>query len=218
MSGAPEPPPEPDEMDLGKVHGSILREHQEPGEGRVGVPTWFVLTIMALVFWGGFYLATNGGGFRADGFVPAPFTPAAPLDPATLGRRTFVQNCVICHQADGQGVPRQYPPLAGSEWVLGEGGWRSEHLMAVLLGGLEGPAQVRGATFNGAMPSWRFLRDEQIAAVLTYIRGDWGNAAAPVTVEAVRAARGRMSGRGSAWTQEELRAMPADAAPGGAGH
>ncbi len=203
----------PEEIDLQGVHGSILREHHEPAEGRESVPLWFVSVIMLLVFWGGFYLATNSGGFRADVFVPhrvaRPDPNAPPPAPEELGRRLYVRNCVLCHQATGLGVGMQYPPLAGSEWVVTDGsGWhREEHLVAVLLHGLEGPVEVRGRSYNGAMPPWKLLRDEEIAAVLTYIRSEWGNAAAPVEPEFVAEVRRRTQERRKPWTVGELREM-----------
>ncbi|MGH8046321.1 MAG: c-type cytochrome, partial [Chthoniobacterales bacterium] len=114
-------PRDPNEMDLAKVHGSILREHNEPAEGRESVPLWLVAVVMVFVFWGGIYLAYYSGGFRADAFLPrSDMTgPAIDLnDPAALGKRLYTQNCILCHQASGGGIPGIYPPLAGSEWVL----------------------------------------------------------------------------------------------------
>lgn len=199
------------DLDLQRVHGSILREHNDPEEGRESVPLWLVTGMMLLVFWGGFYLAMNSGGFRADVFVPrqerGPAANATPLAPGELGRRVYVRNCVLCHQATGLGVGTQYPPLAGSEWVLTEpGGWQREHhLIAILLHGMEGPMRVRGRTYNGAMPPWKFLKDEEIAAVLTYIRSEWGNAAPPIEAADVAAVRAQTRERQRVWSAAELR-------------
>lgn len=218
MSGAPDEgefldDARGEEMDLQRVHGSILREHHEPAEGRESVPLWFVTVIMLLVFWGGFYLATNSGGFRADVFAPhrppRPDPNAPPPTPVELGQRLYVRNCVLCHQATGLGVGEQFPPLAGSEWVTTDGSsWqREEHLIAILLRGMEGPVEVRGRIYNGAMPPWKFLRDEEIAAVLTYIRSAWGNAAPPVDPATVARVRRATQARERAWSAGELRAL-----------
>jgi mono/diheme cytochrome c family protein len=218
-----EPPfrevPQAEEIDLAKVHGSILREHNEPVEGYEAVPFWFVVLIAALVFWGGVYLAMNSGGFRADVFTPSAEPVAANTQP--LGQRIFTQNCVVCHQATGQGIPRVFPPLADSEWVLARDGHGDNHLVAVVLHGLQGPTEVNGQLYNGAMPPWKFLRDEEIAAVLTYIRSQWGNAAPPITPEWVGKVRAQTASRAAPWSQSEVRSLaramqpaPTAAAPG----
>ena len=85
-----------------------------------------------------------------------------------LGRRVY-NNCMACHQRDGLGVAGNYPPLAGSEWVGGS----PAVLSALLLHGLEGVVEVSGETYNQVMPKWSHLTDEQIAAVLTFIRESW---------------------------------------------
>jgi mono/diheme cytochrome c family protein len=171
---------------------------------------------MALVFWGGLYLAYYSGGFREDAFNPRRGLngPVVDLDdPATLGERVFKQNCVLCHQATGLGVSGVYPPLAGSEWVL-DGDWRGDnHLVAILLRGLQGPVAVRGETFNNAMPGWSLLRDDQIAAVLTYIRSRWGNAAPAIPEGFVRQIRAATATHPAQWSPSELRAMAREMAP-----
>ncbi|HEY8900730.1 MAG TPA: cytochrome c [Chthoniobacterales bacterium] len=207
-------PPAEGEIDLVRVHGSILREQHEPREGREGVPLWFVTLIMMLVFWCGLYLANNAGGFRADVFNPSKTLAARkPADPATLGQRVFVRNCAVCHQADGQGIMRQYPPLAGSEWVLAQE-WRGDnHLVNILLHGVEGALTVRGQVYNGAMPPWKILRDEDLAAVLNYLRTSWGNSAPPISPDYVKRLREQSATRFTPWTQRELKGLPREIAP-----
>lgn len=204
--------------DVYQLHAPIMREKMEPRDGYEPVPLWLITVFGALLFWGGWYLATYNGGWRADVFDYDPaarFTStgnAEPqeVDPVVLGEKLFRQRCVSCHQASGEGVAGQYPPLAGSEWVL-------EHeyrLTRILLHGLEGPIQVRGSTYNGAMPMFGQLKDEQIAAVLSYIRQAWGNAAAPIKPEAVAATRAASAQRTRPWSADELLAISQpDAAP-----
>jgi len=114
-------------------------------------------------------------------------------------------------------VAKQFPPLVGSEWVLG-GDWNGDnHLVKIMLQGLQGPIQVMGEPYNNAMPQWQQLKDDQIALILTYIRTEWGNAAPPITPEFVAAVRESTGVRTEPWTQTELQAIPkqviSDAAP-----
>jgi len=218
---APEPPPpepgrdegfrdpaRPEEIDLARVHGAILREHPEPSEGVGRVPVWFALLMLTLSLWAVLYFANRSGDFRADVFNPvAAPTPEGPIDPALLGQRVFMRNCMLCHQFDGRGVPGQYPPLAGSEWVLGEGGHDERQIAAIVLHGVEGAFVVNGTTYSGAMAPWRLLRDDEIAAVLTFIRSSWGNAAPPITPDFVARVREATKGRTEPWSQAELEGM-----------
>lgn len=208
---------ERDDLDVRDVHGAILREKDDPRDGYEPIPLWMVSVFMALVFWAGAYLAFYSGGFQSNVFDPsqvawagggAAAEKAAP-DPMVLGKRLYTANCVACHQATGQGVAGQFPPLAGSEWVVG-GDWHGDnHLVKILLQGLQGPIQVEGKTYNGAMPPWKQLKDEQIAAILTYIRNEWGNSAPPITAEQVAKIREETASQTEPWTQSQLKAIPA---------
>lgn len=208
-------------MNIAKVHGSILREQAEPRDGYEPVPLWLITLFFGIIFWAGIYLASNSGGFRADVFDPdtvnwaggGTVAPTGPVDPKVLGKRVFTQNCVVCHQTTGLGVPGQFPPLVGSEWVVG-GDWHGDnHLVKIILKGVQGPIQVKGGTFNNAMPPWAQLTDEQIAAVLTYIRSEWGNAASPISKDYVKAIREQTAARSEPWTPKDLQAIPAEKAP-----
>lgn len=211
----------PGEKRVSEIHGSILRELAEPRDGHAPIPLWLVALFFSIFFWSGLYLAYYSGGFRSDVFnpaqvswgVPGPTPVAGPVDPKVFGKRVFTQNCVVCHQTTGLGVPGQFPPLAGSEWVLG-GDWHGDnHIVKILLKGLQGPVQVKGAAFNNAMPPWAQLTDEQIAAVLTYVRSEWGNAAAPITPDFVKKIRAASVDRTEPWSQKSLQAIPAEKAP-----
>jgi hypothetical protein len=106
-------------------------------------------------------------------------------------------------------VAGQFPTLVESEWVLG-GGWHGDnHLVKILLHGLQGPIQVKGDTYNGAMPPWKQLKDDQIAMILTYIRNEWGNSAPPITAEQVAKIREETADRTEPYTQAQLQAIPA---------
>lgn len=227
MSASNIPPQEPfnesdqeNEVNVVGIHESILREREEPKDGYEPIPLWLIAVFFALIFWAGIYLAMNSGGFQKDVFNPEMVSwsgggsavAAAPPDPKVIGKRLFTQNCVVCHQTTGLGVAGQFPPLAGSEWVVG-GDWvGSNHLVKILLHGLQGAVQVKGATYNNAMPPWQQLKDDQIAAILTYIRSEWGNSASPITPEFVKSIRDASAGRTEPWSQKELKAIPAEAA------
>ena len=207
---------EGDDLNVRHMHEAILREKDDPREGYEPIPLWLVSLFMALVFWGGAYLAFNSGGFQADVFNPSQVSwagggggPKAPPDPLVVGKRLYTANCVACHQVTGQGVAGQFPPLAGSDWVVG-GDWHGDnHLVNILLHGLQGPVQVMGGTYNGAMPAWKQMKDNQIAMILTYIRNEWGNEATPITAEQVAQMREENLDRREPWTQAQLQAIPA---------
>lgn len=203
-------------LNVRDVHGAILREKDDPRDGYEPIPLWLVSGFMALVFWGGAYLAFNSGGFQSDVFNPTQVSwtgggavAKGPPDPMVVGKRLYTANCVACHQATGQGVAGQFPTLVGSEWVVG-GDWVGDnHLVKILLHGLQGPIQVKGNTYNGAMPPWKQLKDEQIAMILTYIRNEWGNSAPPITAEQVAKIREETSAQTEPYTQNQLKAVPA---------
>ena len=94
----------------------------------------------------------------------------------TPGEALYARNCAACHQPSGKGVPGAFPALAADPIALGP----TDRLASLLLRG------------RGGMPSFRDdLNNEQIAAVLTYVRGAWGNHAtqvAPATIKAMRGA------------------------------
>ena len=81
------------------------------------------------------------------------------------------------------------PPLAGTDWVTGN----KERLITVVLNGLQGPLEINGESYNSVMPPHRFLKDDEIATILTYIRKNFGNQASAVTEEEVRAVRARQT-------------------------
>lgn len=108
------------------------------------------------------------------------------------GEAIYLDNCAACHAASGEGVPRLFPALKGTGSVQSED---PTTLIRVILRGTRAVATDAAPT-GPAMPAfgWR-LNDDQTAAVVTYMRNAWGNAAAPVTTAAVRRLREALSGR-----------------------
>jgi mono/diheme cytochrome c family protein len=112
------------------------------------------------------------------------------------GREIYRNICQACHQPDGRGQERLAPNLVGSELALAA----SEIPARILLNGKEGSV--------GLMPPvGSVLSDDQIAAVLTYIRREWGNTGAPVDAAEVGKTRAATASRTRPWTHDELVAM-----------
>jgi mono/diheme cytochrome c family protein len=93
-----------------------------------------------------------------------------------VGENVYGTNCAGCHQATGLGLANTFPPLAGDPVVTG--GAPEAHINTVLKG-LNGVA-INGVHYATAMPAWPQLTDQQLAAVITYERNSWGNAASVV--------------------------------------
>ena len=197
-----------------QVHSILLREKPEPKESDSPMPLFLLGFISAMVLMVAIYFVHNSGGFSPmvydERFDPknAPASTAeVKVDAAALGKKSFASVCATCHQAGGTGVPGVYPPLVKSEWVNGS----EERVIRILLHGFAGPVKVLGSDFNGAMPAigpggYNFT-DERIAAVLTYVRQEWGNTAPPVTKEKVTEIRTKTAGRTTPWTAAELEAI-----------
>jgi mono/diheme cytochrome c family protein len=100
-------------------------------------------------------------------------TPAASA--ATRGAQLYTTSCIACHQADGHGIARVYPSLAGSGVVNGDGG---ELARWVIKG--QRPATLPAGRFSSVMPQYGWLNNEDAAALLTHVRSSFGNQAAPV--------------------------------------
>ena len=94
----------------------------------------------------------------------------------SAGEAVFTTNCVSCHQTTGQGIAGAFPPLVGHapEVANAEGG--HEYMEKLLLYGLQGEINVSGQAYNGVMPAWSQLSDDDIANVLNYVLSSWGNA------------------------------------------
>ena len=142
------------------VHAAIQREKKEPLSDSVPIPLWLMGIFFLIFGWGLYYLGEFNGSYSGDVFNErAGFGSAKKRERGTQseaaqplqtvveqGRESIHANCATCHQPTGLGVPGQYPPLAGSEFVNGT----PRRLAMILLKGLQGPVNVKGNTFNGA--------------------------------------------------------------------
>jgi len=198
-----------------RVHAILIREKEEPQEGFTPMPLFLLGFISAMIFLGSVYFVHYRGDFDPlvyDTRYDADSAKAAASAPKELSPEQIVaqgrvhyNTCASCHMPNGQGVAGAFPPLAGSEWVTGS----EEGLIRILLHGLAGPIMVKGNPYNGNMPAFGpgggyNWNDKKIAHVLTYIRQEWGNTGAPITVEKVTEIRKAESARSKPWGDAEL--------------
>jgi len=115
-------------------------------------------------------------------------------------------HCGTCHLSHGKGNKNVYPSLVGSPWINGS----EERLIKMTLHGLWGKMTINGKTYDparGVPPMTAFrslLKDEELAAVLTFVRNTWGNKAAPVTADSVKRVRDQTISRTTFWKPDEL--------------
>ena len=138
--------------------------------------------------------------------------PPIPADLTSTEKAQFIAgheiyfrdaHCVTCHMADGKGLDPAFPPLADSKWVTGD----PERLVKLTLHGLMGPFDLNGKKYNGLVPMTPFggmLKDDEVAAVLTYIRNHFGNKATAVQAAKVSEIRAATKARQSFYIAEEL--------------
>lgn len=194
------------------AHEKVLGRHPDDGGHYRLLPIGILFTLSGLILFAGTYLNRYTGHYSPQIFnetaKPAAAGAAmAKLDPVAVGKGAFKQVCITCHQESGLGMPGIYPPLAGSEWVNGS----ADRVVRIVVYGLKGEVHVAGKSFTAAaMPVFGQVpgsaynwSDEKIADVLTYVRQDWGNKAAPITAEQVAAVRASVGTR-KEMTEAEL--------------
>jgi mono/diheme cytochrome c family protein len=195
------------------THEKLLGRQPDERANYSLTPLVLLFVFSGLIFWAGTYLNRYAGEFDPMVFVET----ASPMkgevvvavqDPMKVGAAAYV-TCAACHLPNGAGQPG-IPPLAESEWVIGS----EDRVVRILLYGLKGPIKVKGADYNGIMPPFGRVTgsaynwsDEKVAAVLTYIRGSFGNTATPISKETVAAIRTK-DGNHPEMTQETLQQLP----------
>jgi len=118
----------------------------------------------------------------------APEPKVTPPQQAQMadGEKLYKGACIACHEADGSGAPRIYPPLPGNANLQSAD---PSSTLRVILDGAQTVTTPR-APNAGSMPAYAAkLSDQQIADVTTYIRNAWGNAAPAVSAAQVGKAR-----------------------------
>ncbi len=125
-----------------------------------------------------------------------------------LGAKVYQRHshCATCHLTHGQGNGLVYPSLVASPWVNGS----EDRLIKMALHGMWGKITVHGKTYDpsrGVPPMTAFrnlLKDNEIAAVLTFVRNTWGNKASPISTASVKRVREETIGRTTFWKPEDL--------------
>jgi mono/diheme cytochrome c family protein len=117
--------------------------------------------------------------------APEPAAIAPPQAQMTEGEKIYKAACVACHELNGSGAPRIYPPLPGNANLQSAD---PTSTLRIILDGAQTVTTPR-APNKGSMPGYPKLSDQEIADVATYIRNAWGNAAPAVTLEQVAKAR-----------------------------
>ena len=112
--------------------------------------------------------------------------------------------CITCHQESGTGLQQAgYPTLVNQQWVTGD----EERLIKLVLHGLYGPMDVMGNHYEGQVPMMAFkglLKDDEIAAVLTYVRNSFGNKASVIDPKKVKEVRAATKERKDFYTPSDL--------------
>ena len=102
------------------------------------------------------------------------------------GKALYDQYCLTCHQADGAGVPRLNPPLIHTSWVKGD---KEKLIKWVLTGSGSDKVEIDGKFYSNNMPAQNYLKDDEIATILTYVRSSFGNKYSAITTAEVKAVR-----------------------------
>jgi mono/diheme cytochrome c family protein len=132
------------------------------------------------------YLKERGAAGPA---APAPL-PAADSR-MRVGEAIFVDTCSACHTRNGAGIEHLFPKLAGN--VIATQDDAASLIRIVVAGGRAAATDARPT--SPAMPSLGYrLNDDEVAAVVTYVRNSWGNAASPVSADTVKALRAKLTG------------------------
>ncbi|PYF72644.1 c-type cytochrome [Pedobacter nutrimenti] len=105
----------------------------------------------------------------------------------TNGKKVYNQYCLSCHMADGGGVQNMNPPLSKTSYVTGD----KTRLIKVILNGFSESVEIDGETYTNVMAPHNFLKDQEIADVLSYIRNSFGNKSGGVSALEVKNVRAR---------------------------
>ncbi len=184
-----------DPVNLAKKPAIIDQKERLDAAGKVRLDK-----LMTTIAWPGYYPDTAGNKQALE------LTPEE-QELFSLGRQHYTTSCSGCHGNEGEGLNRFAPPLVESEWVLGD----EARLALLVLHGVEGPIEVNGKTYGSpdilpVMPSHSVLDDKVIAAILTYIRCEWGHTAKPVQPRTVSRLRHITQGRVQPWKVDDLNA------------
>ncbi len=147
-----------------------------------------------------------------DAVVDEHPLPPVPTHLASAEQKQFIAgheiyfrdaHCATCHQPDGKGLDPAFPPLANSEWVTGD----PDRLIKLTLHGMMGPFELNGKKYDGLVPMTPFggiLKDDEVAAVLTYVRNTFSNKAPAVSPSQVSKVREATKSRQGFYMAQDL--------------
>jgi mono/diheme cytochrome c family protein len=205
---------------------STATTEAEPTAAQTPMPVWPMALMLSLLFLGAWYFDLYGGWFEAKVYAPYRSVPDVQrfqpnTDPnasfIAQGKKYYSVNCAVCHMETGVGSPANgCPPLIDSEWVKH---LPPERIVMLVSKGLVGPITVNGKVYNiGAMlpvgdqlPGEESEKAYQVAAIVSYVRKEFGGIAEIVKPEQAAAIRATIKNRvGSAgsYTAEELLKVP----------
>jgi nitrite reductase (NO-forming)/hydroxylamine reductase len=115
----------------------------------------------------------------------ASATAAPSAERLAAGEKVYKEQCIACHQPDGKGLPKAFPPLAASDYLLAD----PKRAVGIVVNGLTGAVRVNEETYNSVMPPFPQLSNQQVADVVTYVLNAWGNQGGTVTVADVNKVR-----------------------------
>jgi nitrite reductase (NO-forming) len=132
-------------------------------------------------------------GDRSEPNLKAVSTAAASRASGTLtkdeqiaaGKQLFTGTCSVCHQANGEGLPNVFPPLAKSDYLAAD----PKRAMTIVTHGLTGKIKVNGHEYDSVMPPMAQLTDDEVANILTYVLNSWDNPGGQISKEEVAKAR-----------------------------
>ncbi len=190
---------------------SLGTPEAESGLGQKTVPIWLFVVLFVMIYLGMVYFDERGGWFNEQVYTPYRsynevllYQPDIGGPPLARGKQVYENICALCHNPDGAGKPGQAPPLAGSEWANGS----AARMIRIPLVGLTGPIKVKGQEYNLSMAAMgAALSDDDLAAVLTYIRMSFGNTGSEVKPAEVKAVRGEVGNRTQPFVDSELQAI-----------
>jgi alcohol dehydrogenase (quinone), cytochrome c subunit len=129
-------------------------------------------------------LLMTAGACSQSSAPPAGPSAGAAAGPADRGAVLYMQNCVSCHREKGEGVPNVYPSLAASAAVMGDPTELAQWVLSQ-----KRPATIPAGRYPTQMLLFGWMKDDDAAALLTYIRSNFGNSAPPVDAATIAQAR-----------------------------
>ena len=195
--------------ELVEVHSKLNVEKHPPTKGFLSAPLIFVFVFGCLIFVCSIQLAHSTNQFQLH--PPTDVVDLTDEEKEALrierkfesGKKIFALRCASCHQANGLGIPGQYPPLDGSKWATSDPALVSY----IILNGLKGEIVVKGEVYGtsaavnmAAVP----ITDREIANVTTYVRQAWGNNSSEISTDEVVQFRQDTIAKQEQWTGDEL--------------